>query len=120
MATDVLIPAVVFGSIVAAIKIILDYRTRRIIIERGQVDEGARDFFRRDAELARLSSLKWGMVLVGLGLALLISYLNPRLFDDGGTFGLMLLFAGIGFLIYYAVAQRILRNTGNDQSNIPA
>jgi hypothetical protein len=91
-----------------------------MIIERGEMDGAARHLFAREADMARLSSLKWGMVLVGLGLALLISYLNPRLFDDGGTFGLMLLFAGIGFLIYYGVAQRILRNPGNNQPQNPA
>ncbi len=120
MYTEVLIPGIIFGSFVAIIKIILDYRTKRLLIEKGEIDERARGFFAHDIEAQRLSSLKWGLVLVGLGLALMLSYLNPELFDDGGTFGLMLLFAGIGFLVYFGLAQKMLRSSEQHSQNPPA
>ena len=72
------------------------------------VDEKVKSLFTRQAYLQRLSSLKWGMVLVSIGLSLLISYIWPNLFTDGGTIGLMFLFAGIAFLIYYNIAQKQL------------
>ncbi|HQL24920.1 MAG TPA: hypothetical protein PKY95_10930, partial [candidate division Zixibacteria bacterium] len=103
MWTDVLIPLVIFGTGVVIVKLVLDYKLRRQILEKGPVDDKAQRFLLREAELARLSSLKWGMVLVGLGIALLVGYMNPDMFDDGGVFGLMLVLAGIGFLIYFAV-----------------
>ena len=120
MLSEVLIPISIFGSFALIIKIILDYRTKRLLIERGEMDARAKGFFAQDVEAQRLSSLKWGLVLVGLGLALLLSYLNPDLFDDGGTFGLMLLFAGIGFLVYFGLAQKMLRSRQDRSPESPA
>ncbi len=108
MNPDVMIPLVIFGSVVAIVKILSDNKIRRQLIDKGQVDDRARAFLTRDAELARLSSLKWGMVLIALGVGLLVSYMNPDMLEDGGTFGLMLVLAGVAFLIYYAVAQKHL------------
>ena len=110
MLQEVLIPAVVFGSIAAIIKIILDNRLKHKLIDKGMVDENVKFLNYSTAQTQRLSSLKWGMVLVSIGLALLISYIWPELFDDGGTFGLMFLFAGIGFLIYFGISQKFIDN----------
>jgi len=107
---DVLIPAVVFGAIIIAIKLILDYRLRNKLIDKGMVDENVKFLYTSTAQTQRLSSLKWGMVLISIGLALFISYIWPELFDDGGTFGLMFLFAGIGFLIYFSISQQFTKN----------
>ncbi|RKX30017.1 MAG: hypothetical protein DRP47_00145 [Candidatus Zixiibacteriota bacterium] len=108
MSEEILIPAIIFSAIVATIKIITDTNTRNKLIEKGMVDEKVKSLFTRQAYLQRLSSLKWGMVLVSIGLSLLISYIWPNLFTDGGTIGLMFLFAGIAFLIYYSIAQKQL------------
>ncbi len=113
MLNEVLIPAIIFGSIVAIVKIVGDIRTRHRLIEKGMVDEKVKHLFLQSAELQRLSSLKWGMVFVGIGAALLISYILPDAFDEGGTAGLMFLFAGIAFLIYYGIAQKSYRNHKN-------
>lgn len=118
--SEVLIPAVVFGSIVLIIKIVTDARTRNKLIDQGMVDEKVKYLFAKDIRLQRLSSLKWGLVLVGIGLSLMITYAYPELFDDGGTFGLMFLFAGVAFLIYYAVAQRQLSKTDHDRDQMSA
>lgn len=111
MSEEILIPFVVFGAFVAIAKIIADTRIRSKLIAQGLVDEKAKYLFMKDAQLSRLSSLKWGLVLVGLGLALMISYIWPEMLEDGGTFGLMFIFAGVAFLIYYAVAQKQLQQT---------
>ena len=118
--SEVLIPAVVFGSIVLIIKIVTDARTRNKLIDQGMVDEKVKYLFAKDIRLQRLSSLKWGLVLVGIGLSLMITYAYPELFDDGGTFGLMFLFAGVAFLIYYAVAQKQLSKSDRDHDQISA
>ena len=106
MLTDVLILIVVFGSIVAIVKIIGDIKTRHRLIEKGMVDEKVKYLFLQSAELQRLSSLKWGMVLVGVGIALLISFIWPDIFNEEGVAGLLFLFAGISFLTYYAIARK--------------
>lgn len=108
MSEEILIPMIVFSAIVAVIKIIADTKTRNKLIDKGLVDDKVKQLFAQQAQLQRLSSLKWGMVLVSIGLSLLISYVWPDLFSDGGTIGLMFLFAGIAFLAYFAVAQKEL------------
>ena len=117
MSEEILIPLVVFSAIVAIIKITTDAYTRNKLIDKGMVDEKVKHLFARQAELQRLSSLKWGMVLVSVGLSLLISYVWPDLFSDGGTIGLMFLFAGIAFLIYFAISQKEPEgpNKGSDE-----
>jgi len=111
MLSDVLIPAVVFAAIVAIVKIIADANTRSRLINKGMVDEKVKHLFTKDAQLQRLSSLKWGMVLVGIGLALFISQIADEYITDQSVFGLMFLFAGIAFLIYYGIARKYLNDS---------
>jgi hypothetical protein len=101
----ILIPAIVFFSIVAVVKIVADARTRNRLIEKGSADSKLQNLLGTSAELHALSSLKWGMVLVGIGLAALISRLFPYYLSDEVAFGLIFLFAGIGFLVYFPIAE---------------
>lgn len=104
-----LIVGIIFFSIVALVKIVSESRTRNRLIERGMVDERVRDMLAPDREMAALSSLKWGMVLVGIGLAALLSQLFPYYMDSEVAFGFMFIFAGIAFLIYYPIAGNRLK-----------
>lgn len=102
----VLVCAIVFGSVIGVIKMSLDYKTRRSLIERGEVDNKLRSYLVGTSELSTLSNLKWGMVLVGVGLASFLSYYMPYRWEEEGTLGLILIFSGIAFLVYYPIAQR--------------
>jgi len=109
---DEVVPIVaIAGSFIfvfSLVKIVLDFRTRRSLIEKGLLDE-------KVAYLSKftngfMGSLKWGIVLVGIGLALVIYKAFPvydwrRSGDEEAyVFGLMALFAGVGLLIYYFVS----------------
>jgi len=107
--TPVLIVGIIFASIVAVVKTIADNSMRRHLIERGEIDDKTRLMIIGHSELRSLTSLKWGMVLVGIGLAALISHWWPYYWDDEGAIGLMFVFAGLGFLVYYPIAQRRLK-----------
>ena len=50
-----------------------------------------------------LRPVTWGIVLVGIGLALLLGQLFPYDITEAMTIGFMFLFAGIAFLIYYFI-----------------
>ena len=113
MSEGVLIPLVVFGAIIAIAKIITDTMTRHRLIAKGMVDEKVKHLFIKDAQLQRLSSLKWGMVLVGIGVALVIGQLAEDYITGESVFGLMFIFAGMAFLIYYGIARKHLN--GADQ-----
>ena len=103
---DLFVAIVIFGSTVACFKIITDYKLKKKIIESGLVNEKLDSLFPN--KLVSLSSLKWGLVLLGIGLAFIIGALFVPFIPDEMknkiTIGLMLGFGGIGFLIYYAIA----------------
>ena len=111
---SILIVLIVFAAIVSTVKIIADSRLRNRLIDKGLVDEKVKFLYRKDDKTMVLSNLKWGMVLVGVGVAAMVGQFFPY-FSDEGVLGLMLTFAGFGFLIYYFVASSQLKN-GNGQT----
>ncbi|MCB2201740.1 hypothetical protein KQH51_02975 [bacterium] len=106
---EVLSMGVVFFAFAYIIKILADARTRNKLIEKGLVDKNVQHLFAPDKELQTLSSLKWGMVLVGIGLAWLLRELFPYDISGEGAVGLMFIFGGAAFLIYYPLASSYLR-----------
>lgn len=93
----------VFYSLVTIVRIVSEYRLKTRLIEKGMVTENIKLLLNRSTELQPLSSLKWGLVLIGIGAALLLNKIYYM--SDQTTFGLMAIFAGVGFLVYSAMAQ---------------
>lgn len=94
-----LIPIAFFAMVAVIVKYVIDNKTRRMLIEKGMVDEKVKYLFKNGTQ--PFSSMKWGMVLVGIGLALLIGQVFRYDISEQATMGMMFLFAGIGFIIYY-------------------
>lgn len=107
--TPVLVVGIIFASVVAIVKTVADANMRRHLIERGEINDKTRMLIAGHAELRSLNSLKWGMVLVGIGVAWLVANWWPYYWSDEGAVGLMFILAGAGFLIYYPMAQKRLR-----------
>lgn len=105
--TAVFVPITSFIIIAYIIKTISDNRIRHRLIEKGVTDENAKLLFGKKEEFRSVSSLKWGLVLTGIGLALFIGQLFPRSISEEMTVGGMFIFAGLGFLIFYFVTQRM-------------
>ena len=105
---DVFEMAIVFTAIVTTIKIIADWRLRTRLIDKGLVDEKVK-FLYADGLGNAMSNLKWGLVLVGIGLAALIGQWFEYYIEPESVIGLIFVFAGLGFLIYYAVASRQIK-----------
>lgn len=108
----------VFGA-VYIVKYVSENRTRRMLIQQGKLDENVKFLYRHDPAQDIRANIKWGLVLVGIGLALLIGELNIFHMSDEGIFGLMFLFAGISFFIYYAVAAKHSPPPSDSESNTP-
>lgn len=108
---DVLIPAIIFSSIVAIVKILADRNTRNKLIDKGLVDEKVRNLLSMQHELSTLSNLKWGMILVAIGAAALLGRAVGFYWDgdDEAMLGLMFVCAGVAFLAYYGIAQGRLK-----------
>jgi len=101
--TDVFIVAVVFYAIVAVIKIVSDNRVRNKLIEKGLLDENTKYLYMQPGVNVP-SALKWGLVFIFLGSAVLVS----KLFDyQEFTIGFMFLFAGAGLILFYVIARRL-------------
>jgi hypothetical protein len=97
-----LVLLVIFGGIVAIIRTVQDNRTRNRLIDKGQIDENIKYLYpaRQDA---RGQSLKWGMMLIGIGIAFLIGRLA-----DSEEMGVAAGFfcAGIALVLYHWIAKK--------------
>ena len=102
---------VVFTAIVLVIKTIADYKTKSHLIRQGLVDEKVKHLFAGHRPYNSLSSLKWGLVLIGIGIALFTENLIE--ISDEAVVGLMFLFAGISFIIYHLLAKNEIEKDKN-------
>jgi len=118
----IIIPLASFWLIYMVIKISLDYKTRKALIEKGMINENVK--FLAKIQNGFMSSLKWGLVLLGIGLGALIYRVIPmdRYSDyrhEEVMFGLMILLAGLGLVIHYLIAAKSSRQN-EDSGNIYA
>jgi len=110
---EVLVPLAAFWLVFMIIKYSLDFKLRKKLIEKGLVDEKVRYLWRYQNGV--MSSLKWGMVLVAVGLGFLAYKIAPDAYWRDGepevfTFGVMLLLAGIALIVYHIIAPRISKS----------
>jgi hypothetical protein len=111
---EVLIPITMFlaTGAVFIIWLITRHRERITMIEKGLSADQMKSLTQRDAqrEIRRdpFGSLKWGILLVLGGLAILIgNYLHVQFStDESVTFGLITLFVGIGLITFYSIASK--------------
>jgi hypothetical protein len=105
------IPVAMFIVFAAIVKFIVDSSTRKKLIEKGLVDEKVKHLFPEKPRPQPLSSLKWGMICIGVGIALLIGRLAPYDLREEVTIGAMFLLAGLALVIYYPIASRRLKKS---------
>ncbi|MBU1320669.1 MAG: hypothetical protein KKG33_02985 [candidate division Zixibacteria bacterium] len=113
--TDAIEMVIVFFTIGFVVKIILDYSMRKKLIEKGLVDKNVKYLF-SDGGPAK-SSLKWGMVLIGIGVAIIIGRIVPYRWSDEITVSGIFILAGLAMVIYYAIAPRIRTNGDSEASS---
>jgi hypothetical protein len=106
MDLEVFIPITLFVVIGYMIKVISDNRVRHKIIEKGDLAVDPDKLYGKEDQFKSMSSLKWGLVLTGIGLALFIGQLFPRIISEEMTVGGMFIFAGLAFLVYYFIAKK--------------
>ncbi len=112
----VIVPAM-FLAIVAIVKIVADSRIKTRLIQEGLVDEKVKFLYQTGSERPGISSIKWGLVLIGIGAAAMIGFWFPHVISEEGVIGLMCIFAGAGFLIYYFVAAHGADSRKDDTAN---
>jgi len=97
------VPATAIGII---INLILSYRLKNKMIEKGYVTEENQAVFKKSLELNHFTSLKWGLVIFfgGLGMVLL-EFISYR-YDSPFPFGFVAMFIALGFLIYFFILRK--------------
>ena len=98
--------------------IYLKHKERAKLMDMGLSPQEARDYFREQEKRPKnpLSTLKWGILITMIGIGLFIGILLDEAgFKDELTGVMILLFGGLGFIIYYFVASSKLKK--QDEQN---
>lgn len=116
MHADFIIPVTFFGVIAYIVKVVSDNRIRRLLIEKGEINENLKYLFADRVAAAVPTSLKWGMVFIAVGLAFLFSQvLNFGWDNDTALIAMIFLFGGAALVIYYFIAGRMLKKAGKPE-----
>ena len=109
MDSDYLVAVVLFISIALMVlgiaRTIADTLIRRRLIDAGNAGDISR-MLAATAEDRVSGALKWGIVAVATGAALVLIQVLPYDRDEPIVLGIVLLFVGIGLLVYYVLARK--------------
>jgi hypothetical protein len=110
-ATETIIPIFLFICIAAICGgiILTRHKERMTIIDKGMNPTDLKALYERSWRSANpLSSLKWGILFVCIGLAVLIGiWLRDQFFfNDGVIPGLMAVLGGAGLVLFYFIADK--------------
>lgn len=76
------------------------------MIDKGYVNEDAQAIFKRHADENKYSALKWGLIILFGGLALILIEYIPTSPESPLPYGLLAFFISFGFLIYYFMVKK--------------
>lgn len=114
---EILPPIFIFGFFTLMLKWYFEYRTRKQLIEKGLVDEKTRYLQFEKAEWYVPSSLKWGLVFVFVGVALIALRVASAYVPDEVVLGAVLIAAGLGLLVYYAIAAVAMKRRNREHDH---
>ncbi len=120
----ILVPIVLFVVIGWIIKILSDNNVKRLMITQGKLDENAKYLYIDKLERYVPTSLKWGMVMIALGLAIFIGKIVDamnitgfgRNDEEALIFSLMFIFGGTALIIYYVIASKMAKKAEEEDN----
>jgi len=103
---EILIPLTLFICITYAIKLVLDARTRSKLIAMNGSGDMLRSLVQQEEQQRRHSALRWGIVLVSLGVG--FGVIEMFGWDDvtPGAIAVLLGATGVGNLISWSIAKQ--------------
>ena len=99
------------------VKAVIDYLGKRQLIARGVAPE---ELDSKDPKVIKwrlMSNLKWALIAIGFGGAVIVYESFPELLSTTSGFGLMFVGAGVGYLIYFFIAWRWSTKDNNRSQN---
>lgn len=107
MAFEILIPITLFICITYAIKVVVDARTRAKLIAGNGSEELIRTMVQAEAQQRRHASLRWGILLLALGIGFgMIESFGWREVTPG-VVAVLLGVTGAGNLLSYVAARKL-------------
>ncbi|MBK8550422.1 MAG: hypothetical protein IPL53_04900 [Ignavibacteria bacterium] len=98
------------------------HRERMRLIEKGLTPDEVKAYFADSNTKPKnpYSSLKWGILLTFLGIGIFLANLFEDMYDieEGVMMGMIILSAGLGFLVYYAVVSAKIKSQNNTNAQI--
>lgn len=105
MDVEILVPLGFFAAIVWIVKIVSDNRIRRKVLDQRVSDELAEAILKKDTSRpSALGALKWGLIVLAIGGALVLIEMFSIDVDEPLAYGLLFLAAGGGLVAYYLIA----------------
>jgi ABC-type Fe3+-siderophore transport system permease subunit len=104
MESQIIISLSFFAMIFGIVFLFIRTKERQALIEKGV---NASIF---DSKKSEISSLKWGLLLVGIGVGILFGKLLAvitALNEEPAFFSMICLFGGIGLIIFHQIARRL-------------
>ncbi len=112
----IIIVPTIFFSLYLIVKTVSDNGVRRKVIDKGLLDENVKHLFQQTNTEFRPNSLKWGMVLVALGAAILIGQAVPYSFQEEATISAMFILSGVALVAFYVVAGKMTKGEDGTES----
>ena len=107
---DILMPIAIIGSFGTAVymftKTMTDYILKKKMIDKGFVNDSTQAIFKQQNADDKYPSLKWGLIVLSAGLALIILEFVETRPDSPLPYGLLAVFISAGFLTYYFIVQK--------------
>ena len=102
---EIIVPAIVFGTIPLIIFLVHRHRERKALIEKGLSAE----LLVAPSKDRTLDSLKYGILLVGLAIGILVGNIlveYTRMSEEVSYFSMIFLFGGLALLTFYSLAKK--------------
>jgi hypothetical protein len=111
----ILVPITMFIAIAAILWKVFDSKhiERKAIIEKGLNPSDYMEMYKRHAFATNpLSSLKWGLVAICVGVGVLIATVLNNWYHDEMVFpSMILLLGGIGLVVFYSIASKKVKES---------
>lgn len=104
---EILIPITLFVCIVYAIKVVVDARVRKQMMDSNGSQDLVRSMLEGEEANRRHASLRWGITMVALAIAFGVIQANGWTELNAGALALLVGATGIGNLAYYVVSRRL-------------
>jgi hypothetical protein len=107
---DILLPITLIVGIVYAIKVVVDARFRRHIVNTGGSVEVVNSLLQDEQLRRRHSSLRWGIILLSVALGFgLIEWFGWKEITPG-LIAVLAGATGLGNLVFFAISRRIVKS----------